>query len=234
MLAYFKPEFTLGLTATTDRMDGENLLEIFKNVAHKLDLKTAVEIGELVPIRCMRIKTNVDLSTVRINGIKYNSQEMFEHMDENGRVKLEDIVDYFIDFYTARKNKGLVIDFTPAGHTPAGSPVFEANPGGAPANVLAAVSKLGGKSAFIGKVGDDQFGHFLEEVLKSHGIDTAGLSFSDSVNTTLAFVHLDQKGERSFSFYGGSFIRYLQNWYCPHCLYVIRNPGFAGVMPFSC
>lgn len=95
----------------------------------------------------------------------------------------------------------LLIDFTPVGHTPAGSPVFEANPGGAPANVLAAVSKLGGKSAFIGKVGDDQFGHFLEEVLKSHGIDTAGLSFSDSVNTTLAFVHLDQKGERSFSFY---------------------------------
>ncbi|MDN5302300.1 MAG: fructokinase [Thermoanaerobacteraceae bacterium] len=109
----------------------------------------------------------------------------------------------------------LLIDFTPVGHTPAGSPVFEANPGGAPANVLAAVSKLGGKSAFIGKVGDDQFGHFLEEVLKSHGIDTAGLSFSDSVNTTLAFVHLDQKGERSFSFYGGSFIRYLQKGYPP-------------------
>lgn len=110
VLAYFKPEFTLGLTATPDRMDGENLLEIFKNVAHKLDLKTAVEIGELVPIRCMRIKTNVDLSTVRINGIKYNSQDLFEHMDENGRVKLEDIVDYFIDFYTARKNKGLVVE----------------------------------------------------------------------------------------------------------------------------
>jgi len=66
----------LGLTATPDRTDGEDLLEIFKKVAHKLNLKTAVEIGELVPIRCIRIKTNVDLSSVRINGIKYYSQDL--------------------------------------------------------------------------------------------------------------------------------------------------------------
>lgn len=76
ILGYFKPEFTLGLTATPDRADGEDLLEVFKNVAHKLDLQTAVEIGELVPIRCIRVKTNVDLSTVRINGIKYYSQDL--------------------------------------------------------------------------------------------------------------------------------------------------------------
>lgn len=76
ILGYFAPEFTLGLTATPDRADGEDLLEVFKNVAHKLDLKTAVEIEELVPIRCVRIKTNVDLSSVRINGIKYNSQDL--------------------------------------------------------------------------------------------------------------------------------------------------------------
>jgi superfamily II DNA or RNA helicase len=76
ILGYFKPEFTLGLTATPDRADGEDLLEVFKNVAHKLDLPTAVEIGELVPIRCIRVKTNVDLSTVRINGIKYYSQDL--------------------------------------------------------------------------------------------------------------------------------------------------------------
>lgn len=76
VLEYFRPKFTLGLTATPDRMDGENILEDFKNVAHKLDLKTAVEIGELAPVRCIRIKTNVDLSTVRINGIKYYSQDL--------------------------------------------------------------------------------------------------------------------------------------------------------------
>ncbi|MHB8065932.1 MAG: DEAD/DEAH box helicase, partial [Ruminiclostridium sp.] len=76
ILGYFNPEFTLGLTATPDRADGEDLLEVFKNVAHKLDLQTAVEIGELVPIRCIRVKTNVDLSTVRINGIKYYSQDL--------------------------------------------------------------------------------------------------------------------------------------------------------------
>ncbi|MHB8127194.1 MAG: 2-dehydropantoate 2-reductase [Desulfitobacteriaceae bacterium] len=70
VLSYFKPEFTLGLTATPDRADGESILEDFKNIAHKLDLKEAVELGELVPIRCIRVKTNVDLSMVRINGIK--------------------------------------------------------------------------------------------------------------------------------------------------------------------
>lgn len=76
ILGYFRPQFTLGLTATPDRTDGDDLLEIFKNVAHKLDLKTAVEAGELVPIRCIRIKTNIDLSTVKINGIKYHSQDL--------------------------------------------------------------------------------------------------------------------------------------------------------------
>lgn len=76
ILGYFKPKFTLGLTATPDRADGEDLLDIFKNVAHKLDLETAVEIDELVSVRCIRIKTNIDLSSVRINGIKYNSQDL--------------------------------------------------------------------------------------------------------------------------------------------------------------
>lgn len=76
ILSHFKPKFTLGLTATPDRTDGEDLLEIFQNVAHKLDLETAVKIGELVDIRCIRVKTNVDISKVRINGIKYNSQDL--------------------------------------------------------------------------------------------------------------------------------------------------------------
>ncbi|NLI59014.1 MAG: DEAD/DEAH box helicase, partial [Clostridium sp.] len=76
ILNYFKPKFTLGLTATPERTDGEDLFKYFKNVAHKLDLKTAVEIDELVPVRCIRVKTNIDLSNVRINGIKYNSQDL--------------------------------------------------------------------------------------------------------------------------------------------------------------
>ncbi len=58
-LRTFKPKFTLGLTATPERTDGEDLLELFKNVAHKLDLKTAVEIGELTPIRCIRVKMKI-------------------------------------------------------------------------------------------------------------------------------------------------------------------------------
>ncbi len=76
ILSHFKPKFTLGLTATPDRADGEDLLEVFQNVAHKLDLETAVEIGELVPIRCIRVKTNVDISDIRINGIKYNTRDL--------------------------------------------------------------------------------------------------------------------------------------------------------------
>lgn len=95
----------------------------------------------------------------------------------------------------------LLIDFTPAGISQSGNVMFERNPGGAPANVLAAVSKFGGKGAFIGKVGHDQFGVFLKNVLEVHGIETRGLKFSKEVNTTLAFVHLDEHGDRSFSFY---------------------------------
>jgi len=93
----------------------------------------------------------------------------------------------------------LLIDFTPI--TIDGKTGFLPNPGGAPANVAAAVGKLGGNSAFIGKVGDDAFGHFLKEILRGECVDTAGLILDKSTPTTLAFVHLDETGERSFSFY---------------------------------
>lgn len=95
----------------------------------------------------------------------------------------------------------LLIDFTPAGQSASGNALFERNPGGAPANVVAALTKLGGSGAFIGKVGNDQFGHFLREVLAANRIDTRGLRFSAEANTTLAFVHLDERGDRSFTFY---------------------------------
>jgi fructokinase len=95
----------------------------------------------------------------------------------------------------------LLIDFTPAGKSAAGNPVFEQNPGGAPANVLVALARLGGHAAFIGKVGEDQFGFFLKMVLEANGIDVRGLRFTDRAGTTLAIVHLDGGGNRSFSFY---------------------------------
>lgn len=94
----------------------------------------------------------------------------------------------------------LLIDFTPAGISDNGNPLFEMNPGGAPANVLIAVAKLGGRCAFIGKVGDDHFGHFLKQTLENNNVDTRGLKCTEQANTTLAFVHLDEKGERSFTF----------------------------------
>ncbi|PFO00916.1 carbohydrate kinase [Bacillus sp. AFS076308] len=95
----------------------------------------------------------------------------------------------------------VLIDFTPAGKSESGEVQFERNAGGAPANVLAALAKLGKKTAFIGKVGNDQFGHYLHSALGKNGINTKGLVFSNEINTTLAFVHLDEQGDRSFSFY---------------------------------
>lgn len=95
----------------------------------------------------------------------------------------------------------LLIDFTPAGIADNGSALFARNPGGAPANVLAASSRLGAKTSFIGKVGNDDFGRFLRDTLVEIGVDTRNLVLTDEVHTTLAFVHLDPSGDRSFSFY---------------------------------
>lgn len=101
ILSYFKPKFTLGLTATPERTDGEDLLELFQNVAHKLDLKTAVEMGELAPIRCIRIKTNVDLSSVRINGIKYYAQDLESKLFVPERNRL--LVDTYLHYVRNKK-----------------------------------------------------------------------------------------------------------------------------------
>jgi len=95
----------------------------------------------------------------------------------------------------------LLIDFTPGGSNAGGDMLFARKAGGAPANVLAANSRLGGKTAFIGKVGNDAFGRFLREVLEKTQIDTTGLVIDSDIPTTLAFVQLDERGDRSFSFY---------------------------------
>ena len=95
----------------------------------------------------------------------------------------------------------LLVDFTQNGYSAAGNPIMEANPGGAPCNVLAMLTKLGKKCAFIGKVGKDTFGDMLENTLKEVGIDTRNLKRDGRVHTTLAFVHTAPDGDRSFSFY---------------------------------
>lgn len=94
-----------------------------------------------------------------------------------------------------------LIDFTPSGKNDLGMSLFACNPGGAPANVLAMNTKLGGKTAFIGKVGKDDFGQFLKSSMVQAGIDVSALVMTGEVNTTLAFVQLNEKGDRSFSFY---------------------------------
>ena len=95
----------------------------------------------------------------------------------------------------------LLIDFTESGLSPQGNILLEANPGGAPCNVLAMLEKLGQKTAFIGKVGQDAFGHHLKEVVETAGIDTRNLLMDEMVHTTLAFVHKKPDGDRDFSFY---------------------------------
>lgn len=95
----------------------------------------------------------------------------------------------------------LLVDFTCNGTSPQGNPFYEANPGGAPCNVLAMLSKLGKRTAFIGKVGNDQFGHLLRQAGLEAGISMDSLVMDAHSHTTLAFVKTAENGDRDFSFY---------------------------------
>lgn len=95
----------------------------------------------------------------------------------------------------------LLIDFTENGNSEQGNPLMEANPGGAPCNMLSMIQKLGGTTAFIGKVGKDMFGRQLRQAVESVGIDTRNLMEDEEIHTTLAFVHTFPDGDRDFSFY---------------------------------
>ena len=95
----------------------------------------------------------------------------------------------------------MLIDFTENGVSAQGNPIFEANPGGAPCNVLAMLQKLGRKTAFIGKVGPDGFGRTLRQTGLEAGIDMSGLAEDERIHTTLAFVQTAPDGDRDFSFY---------------------------------
>ena len=95
----------------------------------------------------------------------------------------------------------MLIDFTESGVSEQGNTLFEANPGGAPCNVLALLQKMGRMTAFIGKVGNDIFGRQLVAVGREAGIDMSGVTMDDGVRTTLAFVKTAPDGDRDFSFY---------------------------------
>lgn len=101
VLGYFKPKFTLGLTATPERADDKDILEIFRSTAHRLDIQTAVEIGELVPVRCIRIHTNIDLTKVRFNSVQYNIRDLESKIYVPERNKL--IVDTFLDYVSDKR-----------------------------------------------------------------------------------------------------------------------------------
>ena len=101
VLSYFRSDFTLGLTATPERSDDKNIIDIFKNTAHKLDIQTAVEIGELVPVRCIRIHTNIDLTKVRFNSVQYNIRDLESKIFVPERNML--IVDTFMEYVSTKR-----------------------------------------------------------------------------------------------------------------------------------
>ena len=97
----------------------------------------------------------------------------------------------------------ILIDLTQTGVNEAGVPQFSANPGGAPANVAVAASRLGARTALLGKVGNDGFGAYLRQVLSDNGVDSRGLRTGE-LHTTMAIVSVDGNGERSFRFVRGA------------------------------
>jgi hypothetical protein len=101
ILSYFRPRFVLGLTATPERSSGESVLELFRECAHRLSLKEAVELGELVPIRCFRVKTNIDLSRVRYNQIQYNRRDIEDRVMIPGRDRL--VLDTYRKYIPGRR-----------------------------------------------------------------------------------------------------------------------------------
>ena len=98
----------------------------------------------------------------------------------------------------------VVIDFSLCGKGNMGNPAYEMNPGGAPANCLVANAALGGKTAFIGMVGNDTFGHFLHDSLAKYHVENRGIRFTDAGCTQLTFVDIDETGDRSFNFAKGT------------------------------
>ena len=118
----------------------------------------------------------------------------------------------------------LLIDFTENGKSNQGNPLFEANPGGAPCNVLAMLTKLGHKTAFIGKVGEDFFGEQLRDAITEAGIDAGGLCTDKEIHTTLAMVHTYPDGDRDFSFYRNPGADMMLNKEEVEELYDISNP----------
>jgi superfamily II DNA or RNA helicase len=93
VISYFRARFILGLTATPDRHDGQSLIDIFQNCAHRLELEEAIERELLVPIRCVRVKTNIDLSKIRYNGVDYRARDLGEALQIPDRDRL--IVDTY-------------------------------------------------------------------------------------------------------------------------------------------
>jgi len=112
VISYFRARFILGLTATPERYDGQSLTEIFQNCAHRLELEEAIQRGLLVPIRCIRVKTNVDLTKVRFNGIDYRSGDLGKALQIPDRDRM--IVDTYLNHVIGKRAVCFCIDIAHA------------------------------------------------------------------------------------------------------------------------
>ncbi|MEB3211603.1 MAG: DEAD/DEAH box helicase family protein [Leptolyngbyaceae bacterium] len=108
VISHFRPKFILGLTATAERHDGQSLIEIFQNCAHRLELGDAIERGLLVPIRCVRVKTNIDLTNIRFNGVDYRSKDLGQHLQIPDRDRL--IVETYVNHARGKRAVCFCID----------------------------------------------------------------------------------------------------------------------------
>lgn len=144
VLAYFKPSFTLGLTATPERMDDRSILEIFKNTAHKLDIQTAVELGELTSVRCIRIHTNINLTKVRFNSVRYNIRDLETKIYVPERNRL--IVDTWLQYAQGRRT---VVFCASVWHTEEIAALFQK--AGVPAAAVSGGMKRSEREAFQDK-----------------------------------------------------------------------------------
>ena len=204
---------------------GTSLPELITSITAAMKKKADIAVGNIVGSNIFNILFVIGTTSL-ITDVPYNYSFNFDSivcigaslllfLCVMGKKKLSRMQGVFLlcVFFASRMEEGmkkkydvvalgeLLIDFTDNGVSKQGNTMFEANPGGAPCNVLAMLQKLGDKTAFIGKVGEDIFGEKLKNVLEEVGINTSGLIMDKEVRTTLAFVQTLKDGDRDFSFY---------------------------------
>lgn len=183
-----------------DAVNIKNLVSAVANLPCDADLQSGTFVVDAKSILGV-----LSLPTKEVGMLKVDSDDpqictpLLEHLEALGILCKEGPMIQKTTFLACALGE-MLIDFTMQGRNEQGQRIFAQNAGGAPANVMAAMAKLGARTAFIGKAGNDMHGRFLKETLHNSGIDSTGFTLSDAYFTTLAFVDVKEDGEREFSF----------------------------------